>query len=67
MRGLTKPSNCTEAHVPSLRYGQYLMHAHNHITRAVASTDSWFALIGIHQLGIANWKQPIGSSEFLIF
>ena len=28
---------CTEAHVPTLRYGHYLTHAHNHITRAVAA------------------------------
>ena len=40
---LTIPSNCTEAHVPSLRCGQYLMHAHNHIILAAAA----------NQLGIA--------------
>ena len=42
-----------KAHVPSLRYGQYLTYAHNHITRAVAAMDSWLALTGAHQLGIA--------------
>ena len=42
-----------KAHVPSLRYGQYLTYAHNHITRAVAAMDSWLALTGDHQLGIA--------------
>ena len=34
----------TETHVPTPwfpRYGQYLMHAHNHITPAVAATFSW--------------------------
>ena len=36
-----------------LRYGQYLTHAHNHITRAVAAMDSCFALVGAHQHGIA--------------
>ena len=50
---LTIPINCTEAQVPSLRYGQYLMHGHNHITQAVAAMDSWFALIGAHTPGIA--------------
>ena len=35
------------------RYGQYLTHAHNHITRAVATIDSCFALVGTHQHGIA--------------
>ena len=36
------------------RPGQYLTHAHSHITRAVAAMDSCFALIGAHQLGIAT-------------
>ena len=55
MRGLTFiPRNCTEAHVTSLRYGQYFMHAHNHITLAVAAMDRWFAIIGAHQLGRAD-------------
>ena len=44
----TIPINCTEAHVPTPRYGQYLTHAHNHITTAVAAMDSCFALLGAH-------------------
>ena len=44
---------CTQAHVPTPRYGQYLRHAHNHITPAVAAMDSCFALIGAHQHGKA--------------
>ena len=32
---------------------QYLTHAHSHITRAVAATDSCFVPIGAHQHGIA--------------
>ena len=35
------------------RPGQYLAHAHSHITRAVAAMDSCFAFIGAHQYGIA--------------
>ena len=31
----------TKTHVPAPRYGQYLMHAHNHITPVVAATFSW--------------------------
>ena len=52
-RVITIPSKCTEAHVPTPRYGQYLTHPHNHITRAVAVMDSCFTLIGAHQHGIA--------------
>ena len=37
----------TEEHLPTPRYGLYLTHAHNHITRGVA------ALIGANQHGIA--------------
>ena len=33
--------------------GQYLTHAHNHITRAVATMDSCFGLVRPHQHGIA--------------
>ena len=45
---------CTETHVPIPRYGQeYLMHAHNHITLAVAAMDSCFALLGANEHGIA--------------
>ena len=29
------------------------MHAHNHITQAVAAIDRWFALIEAHPPGIA--------------
>ena len=43
----------TQAHVPTPLYGKYLTHAHNHITPAVASMDSSFALIGASQHGIA--------------
>ena len=32
------PIDSNEAHLPTPRYGQYLTHAHNHITRAVAAT-----------------------------
>ena len=39
----TNPS--TEAHVPTPWYGQYLTHAHNHITLFLAAMDSCFALI----------------------
>ena len=38
---------------PNPRPGQYLAHAHSHITRAVAAMGSCFALIGPHQHGIA--------------
>ena len=44
---------CTQAHVPTPRYGQYLRHAHNHITPAVAAMNSCFALTGAHQHGLA--------------
>ena len=44
---------CTEAHVPAPRYGQYLTHAHNHITLAMTAMDSCFTLIGAHQHCIA--------------
>ena len=43
----------TEAHVPTPQYSQYLTHAHNHITPAVAAMDSCFVLIRTHQHGIA--------------
>ena len=35
------------------RQGQYLTHAHSHITRAVAAMDSCFAFIEANQHGIA--------------
>ena len=37
---------------PAPRYGQYLTHAHSHITQAVA--DSCFGLLRPHQHGIAS-------------
>ena len=49
----TIPIESIGAHLPTPRYGQYLTHAHNHITRAVAAMDSCFALVGAHQHGIA--------------
>ena len=36
------------------RYGQYLTHAHSHITRAVAAMDSCFVLIRVHVYGGAD-------------
>ena len=36
------------------RIDHSLLHAHSHITRAVAAMDSCFALVGAHQHGIAN-------------
>ena len=35
------------------RSGQYLTHAHSHITRAVAAMDSCFGLVRPQQHGIA--------------
>ena len=46
----TIPINFTEAHVQTPRYRQYLTHAHNNITPAVAAMDSCFALFGTHGL-----------------
>ena len=40
-------------YTPTHVHGQYLTHAHSHITRAVTVMDSCFALIGAHQHGIA--------------
>ena len=44
------------------RPGQYLTHTHSHFTRAVAATDSCFALIGAHQrakaVGLKNGENP---------
>ena len=45
--------------LPTPRYGQYLTHAYNHITRAVAAMDSCFALIGAHQHGSREVKDPL--------
>ena len=43
----------TEAHIPTRQYGQYLTHAHKHITPVVAAIDSCFVLIRTHEHGIA--------------
>ena len=43
----------TEAHIPIRQYGQYLTHAHKHITPVVAAIDSCFVLIRTHEYGIA--------------
>lgn len=43
----------TEAHIPTQQYGQYLTHAHKHITPVVAAIDSCFVLIRTHEHGIA--------------
>ena len=40
----------TEAHIPTPQYGQYLTHAHKHITPLI---DSCFVLIRTHEHGIA--------------
>ena len=40
--------------LPTLQYGQYLTHVHNHITSAVAAMDSCFILVRTHQHGIAS-------------
>ena len=41
------------AHIHQPTAGQYLTHAHNHITQAVAAMDGCFTLIGAHQQGKA--------------
>jgi len=43
----------TEAHIPTSWDGQYLTHAHNHITLAMTAMDSCFTPIGAHQHCIA--------------
>ena len=51
MRYQTARIVCTEAHLPTPRYGQYLTHEHNHITPAVAAMDSSFAILAsVHNL-----------------
>ena len=45
--------------LPTPRYGQYLTHAHNHITEAVAAMDSCFALIGAQHHGSRWVKNPL--------
>ena len=54
----------TEAHVPSPWYGQYRTHAHNHNTRALAAMDSYFALNGAHQHGIAVGSRSGGKPSY---
>ena len=44
------------SHDTTPRYGQYLTHAHSHITRAVAAMDSCFVLVRTHQHGMARRK-----------
>ena len=44
----------TEAHIPTQQYGQYLTHAHKHITPVVAAIDSCFVLVRTHEHGIAQ-------------
>ena len=46
------------SHNTTPRYGQYLTHAHSHITWAVAAMDSCFVLVRTHQHGIARRKGP---------
>ena len=54
-RGLLGLHNYTLKHtLPTLQYGQYLTHVHNHITSAVAAMDSCFFLVRTHQHGIAS-------------
>ena len=48
----TAPIESIGVHLPTPRYGQYLTHAHNHITPAAAAMDSCFALVGARQHGI---------------
>ena len=45
---LDKTYLSTVAHVPTPRYGQYLTHAHNHITPVLAAMDSCFVLFRTH-------------------
>ena len=44
------------------RPGQYLTHAHSHITRAVAAMDSCFALTGSHYETTTCWSLICTSS-----
>ena len=36
--------------VPTPQYGQYLTHAHNHITPAMAAMDNYFVLVRTYQV-----------------
>ena len=49
--GLTRPKYAYTI-LPTSRYGQYLTHAHSHITPAVAAMDSCFVLVRTDQHGI---------------
>ena len=54
-RGLLGLHNYTlKQTLPTRRYGQYLTHAHNHITSAVATMDSCFLLLRTQQHDIAS-------------
>ena len=54
-RGLLGLHNYTLKHtLPTLQYGQYLTHVHNHITSAVAAMDSCFIFVMTHQHGAAS-------------
>ena len=44
----------SEAHVPTPRYGQYLTHAHSHITRLVAVMDSFYPYWGSSGLWVCS-------------
>ena len=50
--------------------GQYLTHAHSHIMRAVAATDSCFTLSGAHQrvkaVGLMNEKPRVLKPPLLL-
>ena len=49
--GLTRPKYAYTI-LPTPQYGQYLTHAHSHITPAVAAMDSCFVLVRTDQHGI---------------
>ena len=50
---VNKPFVLQWSHCTAPRYGQYLTHAHSHITRAMAATNSCFGPIGPHHHVIA--------------
>ena len=50
------------SHNTTPRYGQYLTHAHSHITRAVAAMESCFGLVEPHQHSIARHQSETKSS-----
>ena len=60
-RKLLKNNNESKWHSnTNPRSGQYLTHAHSHMTRPVAAMDSCFGLVRPHQHGIAVAGQQIG-------